>query len=1165
MNIVRGRVVLKESGAGIAGILVVIYSAEPKTTTGVVTRSATPPTEEYRLVTLQTGSDGRWEYQYEDSAFQIRDPNKRRPDLFLQVLAPEELNRAADSQILFQSAARQNAGQIEEYLISISADTLTKAGVAVPSLIADVDVEPATQHVQRLKEAQEHTAAIIDGTLEVARTRVATHRARFSGFSDKLQSALSASLSTVSANVFQPERFVKPGESPATKNAAVIQQNIRDIINSDDSSTRAPTRGFISLTDDQVQQLRSHVANDGAIAEDNVQVVVGPQPTTTYLQRTDLLPICQPLSATDGPCLDLMSDTAPNTSPTPSPENPGPDTTSVTIDDIPKFIGRLINPLTAPEEQLLTDLLPVATLEGVQKSISDLDLPPSPADVPAFHDFSQLQIAFQHVWQELTDNGVLDLASDAYETIVELGGDPTDSRYDKANPLDALKLEAKLVQRALRLTPPPAVRDHRGGDTDTATASGGTVVTTTQVVNDHRADANATDPSVRLPALLSALEARMQEPYSFTIFAANSKERSINFGILNIFRQLLTPLSYQAGSLIKSIPLAPRQTQRIVITRKVTKKRFQKETERNLRINRDETSQTSRAEQEIAKRASAKTEFSYTNSATAGIEPVGSDTTTTSFKQEASKSSDDIKKSFRESVFKSAQEVTNERTTELTTETMEEFDTTETTEISNPNDEVTVTYLFYELQRRYRVHERLYRVTPVVFVAQEVPAPHEIDQDWLVTYDWILKRVILDDSFLLTLETLSQSAGAETAIAQLATNVAQQRQIVAQLRDEVAIARRIEEVQSNLLHGAVGSHTESSGLLGSLVSGAVGLVGGAVGKVEDMIFGDSADQNQANQNALKSSADEAADHARDLIFRLEREVTALNSITETYTKALQEHHTHLTEIARLRVHVKENILHYMQAIWRHEHPDQRYFRLHNVPIPTLNKQHREFRIDFDHPLSVTNVQPHTMLSRFGGRPAKTYKVQVSSTFSDQLEYKPLCEVADLDNLLGFKGNYMVFPLLESNPLTDYMMEPYIDRATGELVDPSDPAGYSLDEFTKYVCCLKDQLTADEFESLRPTLKEQFQAILTNARRNDDVLVVPSESLFIEICQSGGNLLEPYKRDQRFHDVRKVQAEVRKLEMENIRYAARLLSDEYEDPEIEKKIVVEGGTVSVTDA
>jgi hypothetical protein len=38
----------------------------------------------------------------------------------------------------------------------------------------------------------------------------------------------------------------------------------------------------------------------------------------------------------------------------------------------------------------------------------------------------------------------------------------------------------------------------------------------------------------------------------------------------------------------------------------------------------------------------------------------------------------------------------------------------------------------------------------------------------------------------------------------------------------------------------------------------------------------------------------------------------------------------------------------------------------------------------------------------------------------------LVEIADLDNPLGYKGNYMIFPLLHSCHLTDYMLSTYED-------------------------------------------------------------------------------------------------------------------------------------------
>jgi hypothetical protein len=45
-------------------------------------------------------------------------------------------------------------------------------------------------------------------------------------------------------------------------------------------------------------------------------------------------------------------------------------------------------------------------------------------------------------------------------------------------------------------------------------------------------------------------------------------------------------------------------------------------------------------------------------------------------------------------------------------------------------------------------------------------------------------------------------------------------------------------------------------------------------------------------------------------------------------------------------------------------------------------------------------------------------------------------------------------------------------------------------------------------------------------------------------------------------VKKVQAEVRHAELENVRLAARALEGEREDPDIEKKIIVQGARPSV---
>ena len=303
-------------------------------------------------------------------------------------------------------------------------------------------------------------------------------------------------------------------------------------------------------------------------------------------------------------------------------------------------------------------------------------------------------------------------------------------------------------------------------------------------------------------------------------------------------------------------------------------------------------------------------------------------------------------------------------------------------------------------------------------------------------------------------------------------------------------------------------------------------------------FGGDSSQNDSNRQALQEPADEAADHVRDLMFRLEREVTALNALTESYAKALRDYNNHLTEIARLIGHVIDNAMYYMQAIWTHEAPDQRYFRLHNVPVPDFAHDSRGFRVDFDNATTNTMAPAHLSLARFGARDARIYPCESVTKFSDEIQFRPLSQVADLDHLLGFKGNYMIFPLNESNLLTDFMMDPYIDRATGQLVDPSDPVNWSIDEFTQYVCCLEEKLTNDEFQKLLPLLQETYQIILSNPLRNDDVLVVPTNSLFIAALPDSHTLLEQFKLYHRMVDAMKAAGEARGAEVENLRRTAR---------------------------
>jgi hypothetical protein len=1204
-NTISGEVVEKETGLGIPDLLVVVFDVDPRTKpeeeivgtlpvdgrpdTTTVTHSA-PPGD--RLGSVLTGADGSFELTYEDAEYRIRNPDEQRPDLLLLVMAPEDAGADSRPTTLFNSmSVRQGAGRTEQYLIRLTAEQLTEAGIPLPTTPSNAVEEPGLI-VDRLVATGLRENTIIDGLRLVDQDRAERVRNLADTFQTDIKPRIRERLSRVPKDLSGSASFVAEGESVVEKASALIKSNIEHVINSDDPKVRPPVRGFVALTAEQKDAVAAQLDADDSISAEALEAIINADdaagdgttvagPKKTFLVREDpLTQYCKEKTKSQQDlevALGIATNGGSGGGSTPPDEDPLSAAPPISQQDILSSAGRLMETMTSPEEKLLTDLEPPATRGSVDENIRNLTFAPSPADVPAFYDFHNLQIAFEHVWQEVLDEGIVNLSEDAFHHIVELGGNPGQGFTVMADPVFALSHEGRMVQIAQRV-----VRDHRNGNG----SSGGVTVTDGGVrpapdVRDHRrgvacrglASTAEPDPLTRLPSVLGELEKRLKEDYAFTIYAANRRERSVNFGVLISYQEKWESLGYQAGRLVKTITLAPRETIRYSKKTVTHRKRSTREVENHLRTRREETSSTTRSEQDIVRKATASTNFSLTAQDTVeapgGVG--GSATITSTFQQAASKASEDTKKGFHEAVFKAAQEFKDENTTEVNTEESVDVETLESGEVTNPNDELGLTCLFYELQRRYRVTERIHRITPVVLVAQEVPRPDEIDEAWLITYDWILRRTLLDDSFTPALNYLTHNiAGDEIALQELRQNVLQQRCVVEDLRGELGVVRdRLgalrQLLERSLLRKASGEGGGGGGgllsgipIVGDIVEGVEEAVEGLAGAVGEFLFSDTP-SGQTGQDTLKDSLDRTADEERALLFRLEREVTALNDITEKYAKALADHFNHRAHIDRLRVHVKQNILYYMQAIWSHEPPDQRFFRLHKTPVPIMEAAQKTFH--FPRLLPETHALAglaYRRLEAVDNRVATdVYATEIVTEINPELTFTTLVQVADLDSFLGFKGNYMIFPLRQSNALTDYMMHPYVVAGLDELVDPDDVGNWTLEDFSKYVLCLKEQLSQDDFESLKEQLTDQYQQILTNPRPNGDEITVPTSSLFIELMPSTNSNIEEYKRKHRILDVKKTQAETRRMELENTRYAARLLAGQHEDPEIERKIVVEG--------
>lgn len=656
-----------------------------------------------------------------------------------------------------------------------------------------------------------------------------------------------------------------------------------------------------------------------------------------------------------------------------------------------------------------------------------------------------------------------------------------------------------------------------------------------------------TAPSMTFPdltGLLTALDQALKERYRFDVFAP----ASINYGVLLNYRQHWQPQSYQVGNLVSTVPLAPQETRRYTTKTVVKRTRNIKEINDSVRSGKDDASTTERVDAEIVARAKNQSSFQANAAGSYGNDSMYKVSAGMQLAQDQAVESAQTKREFHEAIVKSAQEYRSEHRLEISTEETREDESTSFREIRNPNDELTVTYLFYELQRRYLVDETLHKVTPVVLVANDVPAPHEVDQGWILRHDWILKRTILDDSFLPALEYLANDyTGAELALQTLGMAVEQQRVVVDR------ISRQVQAAGQSLDAATLGLQlSESQSVRGQQDAETRALVKSFFDPLNITRTGTvDGNSDRARVDFAKDALSRAQQKVNVLLSDLRGETTALQTAIDKYVAATTEHFSMLAEIDRLRIHVKDNIIYYMQAIWTYEPADQRYFRLYDLDVPV-----------FDHNTTV-NV---TDAGGLASTDASYRSVKVSlppPTLTD--EPKKLHQVADLETLLGFKGNYMIFPVTNfDNYLIWFMLQHYlhIDDITGvTAVDPEPGADLTLDQLTTALKAIHAK-DPESFKEHRAEFEEIMFRLLN--KQTPELVVVPSDSLYIEALPGTHPLLEDFKLIHRAIDVKRAQAEARKTELENLRFAARIAGSRLGDPDVDKLVHVENGSLVTID-
>jgi len=1226
MTTIYGYIRIKETNDPIPGLVVGVFQS--------VSESVKDWFEQFPISLGSTITDDGGQFKIEIGNPSPNEPSKQHPKLILAVLSPstEETINVVVSQTLnkrllhFMELPVLQSGQTEAVIICLSQKQLEQFKIPTLKSKQKVSVEDSVDRLVANYKQDQHFHQLLKEKLAPMRQEKIEHRRKTAAKAKKFTAKLQATPKSVRNQAL----FVHRNDPQYEKKLITAKRNAMETSleyikkNEIERSKSNPVNIAVTATLTDLGRAGitiNLIEREEIIDQEQLCALLNAKRGGTELVRArNLLQDYKERKEREERLRNALSSTEEEMPPgePESPESPetGEPDTSVSrqvrgqLSDMPGPNGSALpmQRLFIQDGTLVWGHAQHGETEGDEsyKPAEDMSnkLGQSPADVPAFHDFYHLQIAFKHVWSEAFDGQLKKDIEDLYEAYnklqkeygvefalipeleeiqdlliftQELAGtdidDPIDPivktifQVDQATwnelsndqRLELHRLASNIKYNEEKLLRRPSQYDEIAR------------ILSRAIQHDREAGQNIIGTPCglrsRLTRLLSEIHNSLKEPYAFHYFAPDYT----NFGLMLTYRQLWEPQQYQVGDLVATIPLAPGEKRKFDTKQVIKRSRAEKELDKALSSRSGESTITQRADAEIVNKATRQSNFTMTAEGTFRF-GIGEITASTEFKHDQTQESSSVKKDFREAVLKAAQEYKQERSLEVTTTDELTTETTTSGELSNPNNEISVTYMLWELERQYRISERIHRVTPVIMVAQDVPAPHEITESWLLTHEWILRRVLLDDSLQTALDYLRDAfAGEEVSIAVRKATWQKQVELVDKLEAIVesklaardALHRVLIDTQERRDLAEAGEGTLSTEIAQAIFSGGWSLL--------DDEGVTNTEKQKARLKAIETELkylDETLSAAQE---RLSRGETALNEATRAYTTALENQTNRRVAIDQLRIHVKQNVLYYMQAIWDHEPPDQRFFRLYHVEVDLPESTTRTCRLrratDEDIAAGLPTVE------RSGDRYI-LYGCEAPSLPTPRSNTKQLVEIADLDNPLGYKGNYIIFPLKTCLYLTNFMMREFFDDYFG-VRDPDLLANFSTEELLEYTeAFLKDlndpesalhnpesgsYVSDSEGERMREALRTLVLKKFQQPRRDSDLVIVPTGELFMEALLGKQALLEDFKMIHRGYDVVKARAELRELELENLRKAARLLQEEpnLEDPDVDKRIVVEG--------
>jgi len=239
--------------------------------------------------------------------------------------------------------------------------------------------------------------------------------------------------------------------------------------------------------------------------------------------------------------------------------------------------------------------------------------------------------------------------------------------------------------------------------------------------------------------------------YPFTVF----QPYACNIRLQLVHRQEWRPLGVQRGEVVRTIPLGPKQTEKIS-TKIIRRKKVTRTSESLKAVEATtETTDTTKDSSEIIKESAETFGWNIEASASASW-GFGSATVSGGANSETEEKSRATNNHLSEKVQKTASKIRKETKVVVSTESEFTFEITTASEIQNPNDEIPITFIYSKLQQQFEVLTQLAEINSVIFVAEEVSFPNQITPQWMREHDWIISKVLLDDSFRDTLISIGQ-------------------------------------------------------------------------------------------------------------------------------------------------------------------------------------------------------------------------------------------------------------------------------------------------------------------------------------------------------------------------------------------------------------------------